>query len=285
MISFTDFNKNKLEIGLYVVSTPIGNLSDISFRAIDVLNRSDFIVCEDTRVSKKLLEKYKIKNKLISNHKFNEKKNLRKFIDLLKSDKIISLISDAGTPCVSDPGSVLVNEAIKENIKIYSVPGPSSATAAFSVSGFTGKYFFYGFFPEKKSELDNDFKKLINLNSSVIFFISAKKFDKKKSEIRKYFSNRKLVICKEITKIYEEYIRFDVNDIDKVNINLKGEITLVFSPLASDNENFLDDGDKKKIRKLIKKSSIKDIIKIISEKKKISKKEIYNFCLDVKNEI
>jgi len=285
MISFTDFNKNKLEIGLYVVSTPIGNLSDISFRAIDVLNRSDFIICEDTRVSKKLLEKYKIKNKLISNHKFNEKKNLRKFLDLLKSDKIISLISDAGTPCVSDPGSILVNEAIKENIKIFSVPGPSSATAAFSVSGFTGKYFFYGFFPEKKSELENDFKKLINLNSSIIFFISAKKFDKKKSEIRKYFSNRKLVICKEITKLYEEYIRFDVNDIDNININLKGEITLVFSPLASDNENFLNEDDKKKIKKLIKKSSIKDIIKIISKKKKISKKEIYNFCLDIKNEI
>ena len=285
MISFTDFNKNKLEIGLYVVSTPIGNLSDISFRAIDVLNRSDFIICEDTRVSKKLLEKYKIKNKLISNHKFNEKKNLRKFLDLLKSDKIISLISDAGTPCVSDPGSILVNEAIKENIKIFSVPGPSSATAAFSISGFTGKYFFYGFFPEKKSELENDFKKLINLNSSIIFFISAKKFDKKKSEIRKYFSNRKLVICKEITKLYEEYIRFDVNDIDNININLKGEITLVFSPLASDNENFLNEDDKKKIKKLIKKSSIKDIIKIISKKKKISKKEIYNFCLDIKNEI
>ena len=119
MISFTDFNKNKLENGLYVVSTPIGNLSDISFRAIDVLSQSHFIVCEDTRVSKKLLEKYKIKNKLISNHKFNEKKNLEKLIGLLKSDKIISLISDAGTPCVSDPGSVLVNEAIKENIKIY----------------------------------------------------------------------------------------------------------------------------------------------------------------------
>ncbi len=156
MISFTDFNKNKLENGLYVVSTPIGNLSDISFRAIDVLSQSHFIVCEDTRVSKKLLEKYKIKNKLISNHKFNEKKNLEKLIGLLKSDKIVSLISDAGTPCVSDPGSVLVNEAIKENIKIYSVPGASSVAAAFSVSGFTGKYFFYGFFPEKKNELEND---------------------------------------------------------------------------------------------------------------------------------
>ena len=284
MISFTDFNKNKLENGLYVVSTPIGNLSDISFRAIDVLSQSHFIVCEDTRVSKKLLERYKIKNKLISNHKFNEKKNLEKLIGLLKSDKIVSLISDAGTPCVSDPGSVLVNEAIKENIKIYSVPGASSVAAAFSVSGFTGKYFFYGFFPEKKNELENDLKTLANLNCSIVFFISAKKFEKKKTEIKKYFSKRKLVICKEITKLYEEYFRFDVNDIDKVNINLKGEITLVFSPLALDHENFLDADDKKKIKKLIKKSSIKDIIKLISKNKKISKKEIYNFCLNIKNE-
>ena len=107
---------------------------------------------------------------------------------------------------------------------------------------------------------------------------------KKKTEIKKYFSKRKLVICKEITKLYEEYIRFNVNDIDKVNINLKGEITLVFSPLALDNENFLNAEDKKKIKKLIKKSSIKDIIKIISKNKKISKKEIYNFCLNIKNE-
>ena len=274
MISFSDFNNNKLENGLYVVSTPIGNLSDISFRAIYVLNQSDLIICEDTRVSKKLLEKYKIKNKLISNHKFNEKKNLEKFIDLLKSDKIISLISDAGTPCVSDPGSVLVNEAIKENIKIYSVPGPSSVTAAFSVSGFTGKYFFYGFFPEKKKELENDFNALAKLSSSIIFFISAKKFYKKKNEIKKYFCDRKLVICKEITKVFEEYKRFDVNDIDDVNLDLKGEITLVFSPLVIDNENFLDDEDKKKIKKLIKKSSIKDIIKIISEKKNFKKRNL-----------
>ena len=122
------------------------------------------------------------------------------------------------------------------------------------------------------------------MNCSIVFFISAKKFEKKKTEIKKYFSKRKLVICKEITKLYEEYIRFDVIDIDKVNMNLKGEITLVFSPLALDDENFLDTEDKKKIKKLIKKFSIKDIIKIISKNKKISKKEIYNFYLNIKNE-
>ena len=284
MISFTDFNQNKLENGLYVVSTPIGNLLDISFRAIEVLNKSDCILCEDTRVSKKLLEKYKIRNKLISNHKFNEKKNLNTIIDLLKSGKIVSLITDAGTPCISDPGPILVNEAINEKIKIFSIPGACSATAAFSVSGFEGKYFFYGFFPEKKKEIESELKLLSKLNVSIIFFISSKKFQKKKLFIKKYFNNRDLVICREITKLYEEHIRIEVSNIDNLEINFKGEITLVISPITTKNINFLDDDDKKKIKKLIKKSSIKDIINIISKNKKISKKEIYDFCLKLKNE-
>ena len=284
MISFTDFNQNKLENGLYVVSTPIGNLLDISLRAIEVLNKSDCILCEDTRVSKKLLEKYKIRNKLISNHKFNEKKNLNTIIDLLKSGKIVSLITDAGTPCISDPGSILVNEAINEKIKIFSIPGACSATAAFSVSGFEGKYFFYGFFPEKKKEIESELKLLSKLNVSIIFFISSKKFQKKKLFIKKYFNNRDLVICREITKLYEEHIRIEVSKIDNLEINFKGEITLVISPITTKNINFLDDDDKKKIKKLIKKSSIKDIINTISKNKKISKKEIYDFCLKLKNE-
>ena len=284
MISFTDFNQNKLENGLYVVSTPIGNLLDISLRAIDVLNKSDCILCEDTRVSKKLLEKYKIRNKLISNHKFNEKKNLNTIIDLLKSGKIVSLITDAGTPCISDPGSILVNEVINEKIKIFSIPGACSATAAFSVSGFEGKYFFYGFFPEKKKEIESELKLLSKMNVSIIFFISSKKFQKKKLFIKKYFNNRDLVICREITKLYEEHIRTEVSNVDNLEINFKGEITLVFSPITIKNINFLDDEDKKKIKKLIKKSSIKDIINIISKNKKISKKEIYDFCLKLKNE-
>ena len=284
MISFTDFNQNKLENGLYVVSTPIGNLLDISLRAIEVLNKSDCILCEDTRVSKKLLEKYKIRNKLISNHKFNEKKNLNTIIDLLKSGKIVSLITDAGTPCISDPGSILVNEVINEKIKIFSIPGACSVTAAFSVSGFEGKYFFYGFFPEKKKEIESELKLLSKLNVSIIFFISSKKFQKKKLFIKKYFNNRDLVICREITKLYEEHIRIEVSNIDNLEINFKGEITLVISPITTKNINFLDDDDKKKIKKLIKKSSIKDIINIISKNKKISKKEIYDFCLKLKNE-
>ena len=157
-------------------------------------------------------------------------------------------------------------------------------TAAFSVSGFEGKYFFYGFFPEKKKEIESELKLLSKLNVSIIFFISSKKFQKKKLFIKKYFNNRDLVICREITKLYEEHIRIEVSNIDNLEINLKGEITLVISPITIKNINFLDDDDKKKIKKLIIKSSIKDIINTISKNKKISKKEIYDFCLKLKNE-
>ena len=150
MVRNSNFDKKEIKKGLYLVPTPIGNLEDITLRAINILKRSDFILCEDTRVSKILLEKYNIKSKLISNHKFNEKKNISKILQLLKKDTIISLISDAGTPAISDPGSILVNECIKNNIDIIPLPGPSSVTTAVSISGFSEKFFFYGFFPEKK---------------------------------------------------------------------------------------------------------------------------------------
>ena len=150
MIPLSDTIKNKLNYGLYIVSTPIGNLSDITIRAINILENSDYILCEDTRISKKLLGRYKIKSKLISNHKFNEIKNLNKIIRILKSEKILSLVSDAGTPAISDPGKIIINECIKNKINIYPVPGPSAVSTAVSISGFSEKYFFYGFFPNKK---------------------------------------------------------------------------------------------------------------------------------------
>ena len=134
------------------MSTPIGNLKDITYRAVDILKASNYILCEDTRVSKNLLQKYEIKSKLISNHKFNEKKNLKKIIDLLKDGAIISLISDAGTPSISDPGIILVNECIKNQIEVVPIPGPTASVSAVSISGFSEKFYFYGFFPEKKKD-------------------------------------------------------------------------------------------------------------------------------------
>ena len=285
MIPLTDLKPNKFQNGLYIVATPIGNLSDITIRALEVLKISDYILCEDTRVSRKLLDKFKIKANLISNHKFNEKKILNKIINLLEDKKVISLISDAGTPCISDPGGVVVRECIKKNINIFSVSGPSAVTSAVAISGFTDRYFFYGFFPEKNKEINEDFEILSKLNSSIVFFISAKKFLKVIPILKKFFLDRKILICKEITKLYEEYIRFDISEIENFKGNLRGEITLVLSEKKSkNNNNKLDEIDKKKIKKLIKKLSIKDIIEVINEKKNISKKEIYSFYLTLKNE-
>jgi 16S rRNA (cytidine1402-2'-O)-methyltransferase len=285
MIPLTDLKLNKFQSGLYIVATPIGNLSDITIRALEVLKISDYVLCEDTRVSRKLLDKFKIKANLISNHKFNEKKILNKIINLLEEGKIISLISDAGTPCISDPGGVIVRECIKKDIQIFSIPGPSSVTAAVAMSGFTDRHFFYGFFPEKNKEINKDFKILAEIDSSIVFFISAKKFVKIIPILKKFFLDRKILICKEITKLYEEYIRFDVSELDNFKGNLRGEITLVLSEQKDqNNNNKLDEIDKKKIRKLIKKLSIKDVVEIINENKNISKKKIYNFCLTLKNE-
>ena len=142
MVKNCKSNNKEIKKGLYLVPTPIGNLGDITLRAIDILKRSDYILCEDTRISKVLFNKYEIKSRLISNHKFNEKKNLTKILELLQSGLIISLVSDAGTPGISDPGSILINECIKNNINIIPLPGASSVTSAFSISGFSEKFFF-----------------------------------------------------------------------------------------------------------------------------------------------
>ena len=277
-----NYNKN----GLYLVSTPLGNLKDITFRAIDVLKQSDYILCEDTRVSKKLLNKYAIKSNLVSNHKFNEKKNIKKIIEYLKTGKIISLISDAGTPSISDPGSKLINECVENNINIYPIPGPSAVVAAISISGFSDQFFFYGFFPEKKSVLISDLKKLSEFDCSLVFFSSPKKINKIIPEIKKFFFGRKIILCREITKYYEEYIRKNVNDLELFDKEPKGEITVVISEKIGNKNNSekLSESDMNIIKKMIKKIPIKEIIEIISQNKKISKKEIYNYCLKIKNE-
>jgi len=281
-----DLNINTIKKGLYVVSTPIGNLGDITLRALKILSKSDYILCEDTRFSKKLLSKFKINSNLISNHKFNEKKNLQKIIEILKTDKIVSLISDAGTPAISDPGRILINECVKKDINIYPCPGPSAVSAAISISGFYDQYYFYGFFPEKKGEINKDLKILSELYCSIVFFISAKKINRVIEPIKEYFSDRKIVVCKEISKFYEEYYRNNVSELKFFKKTLKGEITIVISEKKRKKNisNNLTESDKKNIEKLIKKLTIKEITNLISEGKKISKKEIYNYRLKLKNE-
>tara|TARA_B100001063_G_scaffold16735_1_gene12836 strand:- start:745 stop:1596 length:852 start_codon:yes stop_codon:yes gene_type:complete len=279
-------NYTSIKKGLYLVSTPIGNLADITLRAIEILNNSNYILCEDTRVSKNLFKKYNIKSKMISNHKFNEKKNLNKIVELLKSGSIISMVSDAGTPGISDPGAILVRECIKNNIEIIPLPGASAVTSAVSVSGFSEKFFFYGFFPEKNKILVEDLNTLSHIKSSIVFFISAKKFKKIIPYLKDNFTDRQILICREMTKFFEEFIRLPINELENLDKELKGELTVVISEKKEkkDSSQELSESDKRIIESMIDKISIKEITSLINLNNKVSKKKIYNYCLTLKNE-
>ena len=281
-----NLNNNKFKPGLYCVATPIGNMGDISFRAVKILQESELILCEDTRVTKKILQKFEINKKLISNHKFSENKNLEKVIEVLRCNKIVSIVSDAGTPAISDPGRILVNECVKNEINIYPVPGTSAVSAALSISGFSDNFYFCGFLPEKQNQVKKLFNSLSSLSCSIIFFISPNKLDKRIDDIKEFFINRDILICREITKYHEEYIRTSVKELSYVNFSRKGEITVVISEVKKERLNLkeLKESDKKKIKNLIKKMSIKDIVKKVSIDREVSKKLIYNYCLKIRNE-
>ena len=277
-------DKNKEQIinpGLYVVSTPIGNMEDITLRAINILRESDIILCEDTRRSGKLLSYFKIKKKLLPYHKFNEKKSIYKVVSSIKNNKVISLISDAGTPAISDPGAVIINRCIEENLKVCPVPGASAVTTAMSASGFKDQYLFYGFLTKKENELEKVLKNLFNLDYPIIFFIPATKINFYLIKFKKYFFDRKIVIAKEMTKIYEEFIRNEVTLIKNLPENLKGELTVVLSEKTKEKsiEKKIHESVKIEIKKMLKKYSHKDVVEFISKKEDLPKKMIYNFCL------
>jgi 16S rRNA (cytidine1402-2'-O)-methyltransferase len=208
-------------------------------------------------------------------------------MDLLKSGEKISLISDAGTPSISDPGAILVNECVKNNIKIIPIPGPSAVSTAVSISGFSEKFIFYGFLPEKEQAIANVFNQISKFNDTCVFFVSSKKVNKIIPELKKNFSGRKVIFCREISKIYEEFIRKNVDDLEIFNKELKGELTIVISEkkIEKNYSQELSESDMNIIKKMINKLTIKEITEIISQNKDISKKEIYNYCLKLKNEI
>jgi len=271
--------------GLYIVSTPIGNLEDITLRALNVLKNSDKILCEDTRRSIKLLNYYGIKKKLIPNHKFNEKKITNSIIELIKKGERVSIISDAGTPTLSDPGLILIKECIKRKIKIFPIPGVSAVTTAMSVSGFDEKYFFYGFLSKKSSEIKKEIDAIKNYNSNIVFFIPAIKLNFYVNYFKKIFKGRQIFIGREMTKIHESFYRESLDKFEGFPEPLKGELTVVLSKKL---KNFSDTNivDEKKLRKdireYLKRYSLKDVVKLVSEKNNLSKKKIYNICLSVK---
>ena len=270
--------------GLYIVSTPIGNLDDITLRSLEVLKKSDIILCEDTRRSLKLLNHYKIKKKLVSYHKFNEQKELQKIIEHLNEGKILSLISDAGTPTLSDPGLLLVKACVDKNIEIFPIPGPSAITAAVSISGFDDKFFFHGFLPKTENDLIKTINSLKNLDSSLIFFVPGIKINFYLKFFKEYFLGRDILIAREISKIHETFYRDKISTIKPFKAALKGELTIVISKIYIKNDSEFDVNIVSEAAKYLKKYSLKDVVELISKKEKVSKKKVYEICLKIKND-
>ena len=264
----------KLSINsLYIVSTPIGNLDDLTIRACEVLKKSDIILCEDTRRSLKLLNHLKLKKKLIPYHKFNERNQTTKIIEHINEGKILSLISDAGTPLLSDPGRYLINECLVKKIDIVPVPGVSSITTAMSISGFDDKFLFYGFLPKTEKELEKTLSLLSDFSNSIVFFIPANKINFYIKNFKIFFRDRKIMIAREMTKIHESFYREKINSIKSFKNSLKGELTVVISNIDSKNKTINEEKIINKAKKFLKRYRLKDTVDLILESEKINRKK------------
>ena len=214
---------------LFVVGTPIGNLEDITLRAISTLQNVDLILAEDTRNSKKLLSAHNIDTKMMSYHEHSNEKETKRIISLLLDGKNLALISDAGTPTISDPGYGLIRDCIKKEIKIIPIPGASAITAAMSVSGLPSDSFtFFGFLPQKKGRIKK-IKELLNVDNTIILFESPFRLEKTLNQLKEYLGNRSVVVGRELTKLYEEIIRGNLEDVIKYfsKSKVKGEIVIM----------------------------------------------------------
>ena len=266
---------------LYIVSTPIGNLNDITFRAIEVLNKVHICASEDTRISSVLFKKYNINTKLISYHKFSEKSKVNKFIDVLMSGKDIALISDAGTPLISDPGQFLVEAAIQNQIRIIPIPGVTSVITALSVSGFKLENFtFYGFFPRKSKERKMLLKKIATSSGPSVLFESGRRleqlFDSLYDELQ---PDCKILVARELTKLHETLYRSELHKIKEIllesEFGMKGEFVIVIDTHEEDSGEFFMEEEKRILEILMEKLDRKLALQIASEILKKKRNEIY----------
>ena len=286
-------NKDKTEGILYICGTPIGNLEDITLRALKILKKVKLIAAEDTRHTKKLLNHFQINTKVSSYYEYNKFKKAPHLVEILKNGQDIALVSDAGMPGISDPGYVLVNLALKNNIKIIPVPGVSALITALVVSGLpTDKFVFEGFLPRKIKERKRYFKSIENEERTIIFYETPHRLKRALKDMLEIWGERKIVIARELTKMYEEVIRGKLSQVltEISTKEMKGEITLIvqggIKKKGNDTIDFLikECIIEKYLNKLKNQGySNKDIIKIAQEKLNIPKNLIYKKLLEMKN--
>jgi len=275
-----------LKNGLYIVSTPIGNLDDISFRVKMVLNSVNFIICENPKHSLKLLNKLDIKKKLFSLHDYNESQLIKR-IEKYQYNSAIALISDAGSPLISDPGYNLMQDYIKKKLYVTTIPGPSSIISSLQLSGLPINNFeFFGFVSKNKSSMNSQAKKLQNVITTSVFFISGNRLINFLKILLDAKINRKIAVCKELTKknewVFRGYIKKIIDEINIDKSNLKGEFTLLIQGKERKTKITIQTTTEAQIKKLLKKFSLTEVVEIVHRLTSISKKEIYKKALQLK---
>ena len=275
-----NIKQQTLKSALYLIPTPIGNLEDISTRSIYILEQSDYILCEDTRVTLKFLNHLKLKKKLIAFHQFNENEKIKSILQDLKHNKILSLVSDAGTPALSDPGRLLISKCHEQNIDVIPIPGASAITCAISASGFSDQFFFCGFLPKKDKEINNMLESYKSIKASLVFFMPARDLEKNLIYFNNFFPQNNFFLAREMTKIHETYIRDKVSNLKNyTKDNLKGEITFIIDNNLASPKKIVDIDEE--IKMLIGKMSSKDIAEYLSKKLAINKKSIYQRAIKI----
>ena len=275
---------------LYIVATPIGNLDDITKRALDTLNSVDLIACEDTRTSGVLLKHFGINKKTVSYHKFNEKGKSNSLINDLLDGKNIALISDAGCPCISDPGSILVNEAIKNNIEVIAIPGASATITSLMTSGMdTESFSFYGFLDRENKKIVDSLEKIKSDSSNIaIIYESPKRIVKLLEKVNEVLNNPNISLCNDLTKKFEKKYYGKTSDVIKeLNNNPNSELGEYVLLIEKNKETVVSE-DKLSTESLIidemikSNCTMKEAIKLVSDKYKINKNEVYNASLNIK---
>ncbi len=271
-------------VGLYIVSTPIGNLSDITLRALDILKLADLIICEDTRVSGKLLAHYGIKKPLLSYNDHNAGQRRPEIFAEIEKGKRVALISDAGTPLVSDPGYKLVREALEQGIYVTAIPGASSVITALCLSGLpSDSFFFGGFLPSKSEALKKYIANIASIPTTLVFFESARRLSESLPALLEGLSDRNAAIMRELTKLYEEGRRGKLSELIediRENGEPKGEVVLVIAP--PETETIAIENIQEKLEFLLKSHSVKEAASILAEQTGLPRKEIYSMALKIK---
>jgi 16S rRNA (cytidine1402-2'-O)-methyltransferase len=270
---------------LYVVATPIGNLEDITLRALKILKEVDLIAAEDTRHTRILLDHYSIRTPLVSYHEHNEKTQALRLVERIKSGESLALVSDAGTPAISDPGYRLVVEALRAGIRVTPIPGASAAISAVSAGGLpSDRFVFEGFLPSKKGERERRLEDMRNESRTIVFYEAPHRLQESLAAARRILGNREVVVARELSKIHEEFLRGTIAEVAEklAEKDIRGEITVLVRGAQEGAQISREDLAREILRLLAEGASVKQISEELAERYRMPRREVYQLALQLR---